>query len=401
MNIEKQLSLIGQNNYSEYIKLLLYKRDNSIFDVLDFENDKIFLDPLFFAFFNEKTETNHLESIIYGYQKNKVYKPTIEVKTDRFGRIYLPNIGWIITKLKEEYLTLEKECLVLKKKNKTVEYEFENRHIIEGTNIEVLKYPIPLLEKSFYNTKKEIINVEIEEITKKHIENLTKAYNLIKEFSPAVFDLIQISSPKCVIFNVDTYQRNSFADVAAHGIAFYNAYQKDYNEVFFVDDIAHQTGHVIFTNIISEIDKFLKVNKNTILETIHHPNGTIVENRHVEVIFHALYTYYTTFTCLDNCLNNEVFHGKREHEALGRICFYLGKCYRDLLLIDDPISSDKKSNEIFTKDGLILYNMIKRKWIEMYEKWMKKVKDFDMSNQPYNFTYSKFSELNPYNEDNF
>jgi hypothetical protein len=34
----------------------------------------------------------------------------------------------------------------------------------------------------------------------------------------------------------------------------------------------------------------------------------------------------------------------------------------------------------------------------MYNKWFDKVKDFDMSNQPYNFTYSKFIVLNPIKE---
>jgi hypothetical protein len=125
------------------------------------------------------------------------------------------------------------------------------------------------------------------------------------------------------------------------------------------------------------------------------PDGSIIENRDLYVIFHALYTYYTSFLCLDACLENNAFVGKQKHEAIGRIAFYINKCYRDLLLIDNPINSETKSNECFTANGLLIYKELKQKWKEMYVKWFEKTKHFDMSNQPYNFTYSKFLELNP------
>ncbi len=400
--LDLEIKLIDESllRFSEYIKLLLYKENKSIFDILDFENDNIFMNPLFFSYFNEKNSSHNLDTILFGYQ-NEGSLPSINIATDEYGRVYLPNIGWLNTNFRNENLVLEKqENLILKKDNIQVDYNIEEIELIEGTNIELLKYPIPLLKKCFYNTDKEIIEVEIEEITKLNKDNLTKAYNIIKKYAPEQFELIQKCAPRCVIFNVDTYQRNSFADLAAHGVSFYNAYQEDYDEVFFIDDIAHQTGHVIFTNMISKEEDFFEIEKGTVIEVIKRPDGQLVENRDVEVIFHALYTYYTTFINLDACLNNDVFLGKQKHEALGRVCFYLGKCYRDLLLIDKPITNDEHSKSIFTNNGLILYNMIKDKWKEMYSKWGYLIKAFNMENQPYNFTYSKFIELNPIDEIN-
>jgi hypothetical protein len=188
-----------------------------------------------------------------------------------------------------------------------------------------LKYSIPLLKQFYFNTENELLDVEIEKITQNHTNNITKAYNLIKEYVPTQYELIEKYAPKCVIFNVDTYQRNSFATLSAQGIGFYNAYQEDYDEVFFVDDIAHQTGHVIFNVMIYEAKLFFKKDKNTILEIINLPDGTFVENRDLHVIFHALYTYYTSFLCLDACLENNVWVGKQKHEAMGRIAFYIIK----------------------------------------------------------------------------
>ena len=378
------------------IKILLYKGDNEIFEHIDFNNDKIYQESLLHSFYkNKKGEITTLEQIIIGY-KNTINKE-INVTTDEFGRIYIPNVGWFTTTLINQNLVFSNENKELFKDSIKLDYKFESIEFIKNTNIEILKYQIPLLKQCYINVEKQLIDVEIENVTNNHLQNITKAYNLIKTNCPNQYELIEKYAPKCVIFNVDTYQRNSFASKYAYGIGFFNAYQEDYDEVFFVDDIAHQTGHTIFDTLLFDPLYIFKIDCKTILETIKMPNGDLIENRDLLVISHALYTYYTSFNCLNNCLENNVFTGKQKHEAMGRIAFYIGKCYRDALLIDNPIKTNEKAKEYFTNEGLIIYTEIKNKWFEMYDKWYDKVKHFDMSNQPYNFTYSKFKELNPIN----
>ena len=383
----------GNAKLIENIKILLYKQNQDIFEILDFENEVIYKEPLLFAYFNNKsTQILSIETIICGYSdRNRI----IELISDEFGKIYLSNVGWLLTKNTNDCFVFDKSDLKLFKKDIEVEFIFEKIELIENTSIELLKYSIPLLKQFYFNTEKELLDVEIEKITQKHLKNITKAYNFIKEYVPTQYKLIEKYAPKCVIFNVDTYQRNSFATLSAQGIGFYNAYQEDYDEVFFVDDIAHQTGHVIFNVMIYEAERFFKISKSTILEVISMPDGSFIENRDLHVIFHALYTYYTSFLCLDACLENNVWKGKQKHEAIGRIAFYINKCYSDLLLIDNPISSEEKAVEYFTNDGLLIYRELKIKWKDMHKKWFGLTKHFDMSNQPYNFTYSLFSELNP------
>ncbi|WP_454045894.1 hypothetical protein [Chryseobacterium sp. Marseille-Q8038] len=208
--------------------------------------------------------------------------------------------------------------------------------------------------------------------------------------------MLEKYATKCIIFNADTYERNSFATQKAVGIGFYNAYQEDYDEVFFVDDIAHQTGHVIFYTLLSNVENFFNVPKETVLETIELPNGTFIENRDLYVLFHALYTYYVSFICLDACLDAGDFDKRQVHEAKGRIAFYINKCYKDLTLIDEePFKSEENATKYFTADGLTIYKEIRNTLIKMSKKWFDEVKVYDLSNQPYNFTYSKFIELNP------
>jgi hypothetical protein len=315
--------------------------------------------------------------------------------SDENGIIYLPNVGWFKTNLKNEKFDFDKLSFKLLQDKKIIDFEFEKLEFITDTKIEVIKYPIPLLKKFYFNTENEILNVEIESVTRENLKSITKAYQLIKQYIPTQFELIERYAPKCVIFNIDTYLRNSFATLSAQGIGFYNAYQDDYDEVFFLDDIAHQTGHVIFNVMIYESKLFFKTDKNTILEVINMPDGSFIENRDLHVVFHALYTYYASFICLDACLESKALIGRQKHEALGRISFYINKCYRDLLLIDNPINSEIKSSEYFTEMGLQIYSELKNKWKEMYRKWFEVTKHYDMSNQPYNFTYSNFAELNP------
>ncbi len=396
-NTTKLFLEIGSSKLIENIKILLYKKNAIIFDFLDFEKEKPYTEPLLFAYFNGKdNEKKGVENIIYGFSDKEI---TFQLFSDESGKIYLPNVGWFLTNYKNDIFNFDKLNFKLFKGNEPISFVFEKLEIIENTSIELLKYPIDLLKPFYFNTENELLDVEIENITKKQIKNLTKAYQLIKENIPHQFKLIEKYAPKCVIFNVDTYQRNSFATLSAQGIGFYNAYQDDYDEVFFVDDIAHQTGHVLFNVMIYEAEQFFKISRNTILEVITMPDGSFIENRDLHVIFHALYTYYTSFICLNACLENNVWKGKQKHEAQGRIAFYINKCYTDLLLVDNPINSEEKSREYFTEEGLLIYRELKAKWIEMYKKWFEITKQFDMNNQPYNFTYSKFLKLNPLSQD--
>ncbi len=156
---------------------------------------------------------------------------------------------------------------------------------------------------------------------------------------------------------------------------------------------------MIFNTLLLESSEYFKIDKSTIIETITMPNGDFIENRDLHVIFHALYTYYTSFLCLDTCLENNVFVGRQKHETMGRIAFYINKCYTDLMLVDKPLNSEEKSKEYFTDKGFLIYKELKNKWHNIYQKHYESVKYFNMSNQPYNFTYSKFIELNPIQND--
>lgn len=382
----------GKSELIENIKILLYKENNDIFSMLDFDNDLIYQEPLLFAFFKNRSD-NKLEDIIYGCISPEKRPKDIFKYSDENGIIYIPNIGWLISNERNSNLNLYE--LINKANSREDETRLEPSLFIEGTNIEILKYPIHLLKQFYYDENLNLIEVDIENITKVHIDHVTEAFNLIKKYVPNHFALIESVTSKIVIFNTDTNLRNSFATLSAQGIAFFNAYQKEYNEIFFIDDIAHQTGHLIFNVIIYDIKQFLKVKPTTVIQEIKNDSGIILETRDIHVLFHAFYTYYTTFICLDAMLESNEFSGDKIHELHGRMKFYIGKCYLDLILIDDPIEDCNNAEILFTEEGMDLFLTMKNKYFEMVTKWYPVIKDYKLYNQLYNFSYSLFKELNP------
>jgi len=398
------LIIEGRNKMIENIKILLYKENEHIFDYINFEDDNIYQEPLLYAYFNSHEKENiDLKTILYGYMKYELQPNEIEVPSDNYGRIYMANIGWFLTDKPNELICLKKNTTKyeLYIKTKKINFVFESLDFVKGTNIEFLKYPIPLLDQCYYDVDKNLIEVEIENISQFQRKNLTEAFKLIKKYVPNQYKLISLVVKKSVIFNVDSGLRNSFATMKSHGISFFNSYQNNYNEVFFVDDIAHQTGHCIFYTLLEDVKEFIKVDPSKVIETISYGESE-TETRDFYTLFHALYTYYTTLLCLDACLNANVFNDIKKHEALGRLCFYFSKCYKDILLIDNPINSSTRSKEMFTDKGFKIYFEIKNTFIKLADKWREDIKKgYSLSNQPYNFTYSNFVELNPLNENNY
>ena len=84
-------------NITENLQILLYKENQSLLEKINFEDDKIFSDPLLFAYFNSKKYNTFskelLEEIIQGYFTDK--KPLkIQYSYNKNNIAYLPNIGF-------------------------------------------------------------------------------------------------------------------------------------------------------------------------------------------------------------------------------------------------------------------------------------------------------------------
>ena len=368
------------NDITNNIKLLLYKENPSLLEKIDFEDENVFLEPLLFAYFNSKKDNlftkEMLTEIMQGYFVEK--EPLLVKESfNNEGVAYLPNLGYF-------------------HKNKT---KVDDICIIQNSSIELLIHSIIHLKTIFKDFNENNIDESKIEISKefslKHVNVLTNALQYIKTSNKVHYDLIEQCCKKIVLFKTDPKNTNSFATINAHGIVFFNVYQENYDEVFFVDDIAHQTGHIIMTTILFERKKYFLIDENQNIGTFTKNKS---EYRSFYILFHALYTYYTTFLCLDACLGNNCFNIKQIHEAKGRIGFYLQKCKMDLMNFQKVVDYYNGINNILSCDGIEIFQNIANKYFEVLKKH-EEVTLFKYKNQPYNFTYSEFVKLNPLNND--
>jgi hypothetical protein len=335
-------SLLDQNitKIVNAIKLLIYKEDARLLEMVDFYDDSVFLEPLLFVYFNTKEENNFscemLQQIIQGYFTEK---KSIKIDTPTFDQeiTYLPRLGYFYYEGK---------------------IPFEKIELINGTNIEIIKYP----SRIFKGIYKDSSNNSIDEnkilindlLYKKNITVLTNAFNFIKKCSSDHFEIIEASCKKCIIFKANPELTNSFATISAHGIAFFNVYQDDYDEVFFVDDIAHQTGHIILTTLCFERKSIFKIDEKINIGQILNNN----DYRDVYTLLHALFTYYTTFMCLDNCIEGNVFNKNQLIESKARIGFYTKKSEIDLLNFNKVCEFFNGIQNVLTDDGIDIFKKI-------------------------------------------
>ncbi len=356
------------------IKLLLYKENQSLLEKVDFDDDNVFLEPLLFAYFNSKKDNffsnDLLIEIMQGYF---IEKGTIKIKNGQ-NTTYVPEFGYF---------------------NKGAVVPFESISKIKNTTIEVLKYPIELL-MDIFKTDNNILIPHHEIIINKilydnNIIALTNAFRLIKQNSLEHYKLIILCCKKVLMFRTSPENINSFATINAHGIAFLNVYQDEYDEVFFIDDISHQTGHIILTTLFFDKKAIFKIEDSQVVKEINLGES---DDRNIYTLVHAIYTYYACLMCIDDCLYNNSFNEKQQKEAIARIGFYLKKSSSDLNCFDKIIVYFGGIENIFTNDGFEIYSLMKNKIIEVSNKWKPITSNFNYSNQPYNFTNELFIELN-------
>lgn len=388
----------GNTNITNNIKTLIYKENPVLFDLLDFEDDKIYQEPLLFAYFNAKEKVNTLDQLLFGYIIEENRPTNLAVYSDENGRVYLPNFGWLHTNIVSKIcnLQIKNSTICLQSNNEKVNYTFEKNNFLTNSSFELVHYQHPLLIPHYYDAKGSVISVEVENVSKNNIEHLNNAIKTLYTVAPDFYAMLSEVLSKMVIFNDATLKRNSFASLSVHGCIFFNSFQKDYNEVFFIEDIAHQGVHVVFNALAaSNKELYFKVDSET-----HLTDKGIIgwmmnrfEKRTLFILMHALHTYYAILICLDAFLDLENINKNKKHEALGRFGYTIGKLKFDLKIID---RKGKDGNNLYlTEKGSELLEMYKTTYSLMLGKRGNEIQSFRFINQPYNFTYSKFVKLNP------
>jgi hypothetical protein len=160
------------------------------------------------------------------------------------------------------------------------------------------------------------------------------------------------------------------------------------NEIFFIEEIIHQCSHNTFNTLLFNKELYFKIDVENI--TLGSLIGRENEDRSVFSVFHGLYTVAKRFEAFYVLYQRNVFQGKLKHEFLGRFSDLKKRFRLGLELLDLP--------SVFTEKGLDIYYSLEQVCVETINKMVELDGIFDLSNQPSEFSYERFCELNPLDE---
>ena len=373
----------GQEHLATTMRQLVFKEAPDLFELMDFENDRLFLNPALFAWFTDKSRSIPLEQILYGLIAEQERPSLIEIKTDRLGRAYLPGLGHIETELADTDLWLQYDKntdyfkakvtsewfrVVLKK-----DYKLPNHQIVVFDQI-------PAVHERFVSINSKDKNIR-DSLKATLPNNIEYALDLIRRIDSEIYSWLAKATQSISLYSAIIPK--SFATLSAHGMAFCNCNdESDY--IFFIDDLVHQCSNMVFNAMTLKKDEFLAVDPETPLKTItNKPN----ETRQLYTVFRELFAYSLVTRTLHGILESGCLGPLHRLQAMGRLAFCMEKFYSDL--------EDLKQRYLYTEKGLDLYNNFSHAYESKRRDYGKKTKLFDMGNQRRVFSRSTFLASNP------
>lgn len=323
---QDQALMAGQHALSNTLRELLYRVHPDVFDHLDFDDDRAFLQPQLFAHFTLHGPLAELRNTI----------------ADQAAKWCVPT-AW--------------PCA------SQIPALFARLFTADG---HALPRALP------------------PDTARRHQQHLQRAQHWLARHCPRIARRLQACTRQIYLFRAAL--PNSFAPMSAHGAVFFNV-PDDADEVFFLEDMAHQCTHVAFNAMTHDRRRYLSADP-------HRSLGEMIkdaaEQRSIYTVFHALYTYVVIADVLSAMLDSGELDERQKHEARGRLAYNLLKFRIDLHRMRKP--------GLYTPKGLLLYKRFAAHCAHHTLRDAAHVRGLDLSNQPYNFSYAHFVQCNPFEE---
>lgn len=337
----KRAARAGERKIADTIRHLILRRDESIFALVDFEDDNAFLHPLWFGYF---TYPGGKELV-----KPRDVIPWTRPQAHRLGpsrhdTIYVP-----------------------------------------GTRIEITTKINPLLFRHL-NEDDNITHrpADLKSASRFKMLHALMALDLIREHAPDIW--IDVKSFVRMIIIYRCQRQGSFASMSAHGALFCDSAQED-DEIAFLEDIAHQGAHVIFHAVMHGRSSFFTVDPDTPLSGIcSEPERS---KRSIHILLHACFTYTIICRILSAVYEAGALDARQMHELMGRLGYTLLKLKMDVELLNALIEL-----RAFTAIGQRCADAFVNEFRCFADRYPE-LNRLEFSNQPYVFNYSRFSERNP------
>jgi hypothetical protein len=375
----------GQQQLATAMRALVASRAPEIYPHVADAGDDLFLEPLLFAHFASSDSPIPLAQLLWGALPPEARPDAVDVRTDDEGRAYVPGVGYFHSALRDRDLVLhwdrgeDRHQLRLPDGDDDVPSRFEPPLLVPGTRIELVRHAHPLLSGVYPQHEGTRIVPALGDAPARHAGHLARALEVIASLEPALHDQISRTTRRIVVFNHPEVV--SFATVAAHGIAFFSP-RPDDDEVFFIDDLPHQCGHVAFNAISARRADLFRGDPDARLGDI---SGNADDRRTLYGAFHGFFTEYHMCRVLDRCDRSGLFGGRQAHELLGRLAFIAQKYFLDTTNLDQ---------DVYTEAGRSCFEALRAAGREL-DRRRPELRRLVMDGQPYVFDYALFARSNP------
>lgn len=392
----------------ESMKSLIYQYDEALIDIIGFDNDFVYSEPLLYGYFAMDNSKITLDQILFGYLPKDKRKSQIKVYADQFGVIYLPQIGYFHVNEKSTFydLIVENDTFNLYLNSELVTHKYENLVFLKSSpSIEVVLYSNPLIE-SILNKWGDLEQETIERNDRMPIyrENLEASYDnyllSINDKATALYDKLDTSFDLLKKHAPDEYKRfirttrkivcydnpyiRGFATKLLQGAVFISV-DDNTDEVFFLDELVHQCSHGVFNLMTLPLDEYLKIDPDVLLKDMH-PDINQKEERTFYDAYHGLYTITSIIYALLPVYRNHKFNKEQTYNLLGRIS-------KRGIMIRTGVDLIDKEN-VLTEDGIEIFDFLFEESDEIIAANPDIFDKFDFSNQPYAYSFEKFKMLN-------
>ena len=343
-------------------------------------------EPMLISLVADHTSALTIPQVVCGYMDPTQRPDTLAVQSDRLGTVWLPGMGAFTGVAPNQNFTLHfngQQPPALMAANQPVQANFTAAQYLEGTQIELM----PCYQASYdylFSTRGVLPTFDtVPQPISQFLPALQEATDLIKEYYPWYYQNLLATTARLMVYQHPT--QLSFADWESHGTGYLNSYFGEHM-LFFLEDILHQCAHVIFYAVTVDRESFFTVPYNDALYL--HTDHDVNEYRLLYGSYHGLFTQSCINCFYDIALEKGLFKGHELHEVHGRLS--------DNMKRFDTALQWLGRESIYTERGLALYNTFKDIHRALDQKYHDLVHRFDTNNQPYLFSYRKFTSLNPY-----
>jgi hypothetical protein len=366
----------GQREFARALRTHAMSLAPELCGLLGADDDAAFLEPMGFVYKASGSRSVTDLATVYAGALPPAERTDLNVLSDGRGRVFLPGRGYLkgLTPNTELYLIAsEEEPIGYRSSISTSQSVALKDWRIDESRLSLLPYPVVALDHQVRATGARLCGIEHASLA--HRKTLTSSMRLLASAWPSLADAINRVVRHAVLF--EDADQNSFSLPAAHGIVFINV-SHGQTEAYFAEDLAHQSGHVLFTAVWAGSEPLVTISPETKVEQLVGRE----DHRTLEAALHGMVTQALMVGALDRLTNLDT----DLDEVRGRLYFALVRLGTDLRAL--------AGLDIFTGSGIAILRELVATYSDIARRHREAILASDLRDQPYNFDYDLYRARN-------